>query len=88
MLLSPEAVSLVGSACQLSPAADGHALLLGIPGTAPSSPSKLQNATPRSDRAADGKPAKQKAGQELMTLAPSLQLRAVKVMSCCSHEDI
>lgn len=79
VLLSPEVLSDVGSMCQVAAASDGHALLLSIPGSAPTDASS-NTAEARHGRAADAKVAKQRAGHELMALPAQLQLQAVQVI--------
>lgn len=83
VLLSPEVVASVGSNCQMAPAPEGHALLLGVSGGTPSH-SRAHTPSPRSNMGTDAKSTnakavKQKAGQELMALPSKLQLQAVQV---------
>ena len=90
VLLSPEVVTAVGDACRLQPAADGHALLLGMaeptPASAATSPTAITPNAPTPSAAGGSKPSpavrregKEKAGRELVALPPPLQLRAVQV---------
>ncbi len=82
VLLSPEVVDIVGECCDLQPAADGHALLLGMTeeaAVAPAAISLLPAASPAKQPPAPHRAGKQKAGHELMALPPLQQLRAAQV---------
>lgn len=70
MLLSPEVVELVGTACSLRPSTDGHALLLGMAASDVVAPASITNVQ-SSDL---------KGALELSVLPTGLQQLAVQVL--------